>query len=243
MTGFKRIPATIIVLLVIFSGLMLTSTVLGQDSTSQTVPMRRQAPELFYAHGMVGIGMDWYTSSNIQDILPEDFKLGSLGFPFEYGIRGGFKNIGQIEYRKFSTGSHAIRLQGFTGGSGVGGTGIGTVAETPMKFKSTEIAFKLNPFVWTWTGSNTNQPYKCLFLVYGTSDVSYRDDVNDGWKGNGTLYGIEYAMISKIFSADVGVVVQKIEYDEITLVDPDLPLSYDASHIMVYMHIAAGIGM
>jgi len=234
MTGICRMKASPVFLIAFVCLLLAAVAVPAQDTTLQSTGKRPGlAPSLFYVHAMGGLGLDWYSSDDIQDELAEGFKIRSLGLPLQYGIRGGFRNIGQVQYARTSTKAHKIEYSG---------PGSSSIGEIPMKFKSTELVFKLNPLFWTWMNPDRSKPYTCIFLVYGTSTLTYRDDVDDGWEGDGTLFGVEYAFIAKPFTGEFGVVRQNIEYDTTRLFGIEIPYPFDASHLNFYFRIGVGIG-
>jgi hypothetical protein len=228
---------------VIFTGLFtmicwltLSANAQAQDSTSQVRKVNSTQVEYFYIHGMIGVGFDVYKSSDIEALVAEELDVRALGFPFQYGICGGFRNIGQIEYCKYTTSAHNIGTGGFVNGQIV-------TTSVPMKLKATDVLFKINPFIWTWPKSTNGKPANCLFLVFGNGDVSYRDNIGDGFEGSGPIYGLEWATISKYANFSLGATSQNITYDSVRLFHIDIPYEVKASRFMMYVRLGLGYGM
>jgi hypothetical protein len=208
----------------------------AQDSTAQVQKAKGRAVESFYVHGALGMGVDVYSSKDIEDMVVADFNIGSVGFPFQYGIRGGFRNIAQIEYCKYSTSGHSIGMGGFVDGEAV------SLVNVEMELKATDILFKINPFFWSWAKPTNGIPAKCLFLIVGNGDATYLDKVEDGFEGSGTIYGLEWAGISKYVSFSVGATYQNIKFGSTTLSDIDFHEA-NAKRFLMYMRLGLGFGM
>ena len=196
---------------------------LAQDSTN------------VYIHGDIGMSFDIYKSSGIESLVPEELNIHSLGFPFQYGFRCGFRDIIQIEYCKYSTSSHNIGTGGFVNGQIV-------TTSIPMKLKSSDILFKLNPAFWKWSRMEQQRSMSCLFLILGNGDVSYRDNVGDGFDGAGIIYGLELAGMSRYVSFSAGMTYQDIKYDTITLFSINAPYDVKAKRYVLYARIGVGYG-
>ena len=206
-----------------------------QDSTATVQKTKSKQVEYFYIHGALGLTFDVYKSSDIEDLVVEDLDVHALGFPFQYGIRGGFRNIAQVEYCKYSTSAHNIGTGGFVNG------GIVAIS-VPMKLKATDILFKLNPAFWKWIKPVDGNPDNCLFLIIGKGDVSYRDSTGDGFDGSGTIYGLEWAAIAKYVSFSFGATSQNITYETTRLFGIDIPHEVKASRFMIYARMGFGYG-
>lgn len=228
--------APFLALLVLFCCPALIANSQAQDSTVKAQKTKGKQVEYFYVHGEIGLGFDVYNSSDIEALFAEDLKVNSIGFPFHYGIRGGFRNIAQIEYRKYSTSAHNIGTGGFVNGQIVG-------VSVPMKLKATDILFKVNPFFWGWKKPTNGRPAKCLFLIVGKGDMTYRDNINEGFDGSGIIYGLEWAGISKYVSFGIGATYQNITYDKARLFATNFTSDLKASRFMMYMSLGLGYGM
>jgi hypothetical protein len=214
----------------------LTANAQAPDSIPKVRKARTMAVEYFYIHGALGWGFDVYQSSDIEKLFQEKLKVNSVGFPFQYGFRGGFRNIAQIEYSKYTTSAHNIGTGGFVGGEIVG-------MSVPMKLKATDILFKVNPFFWGWTKPTNGRPAKCLFLIVGTSDLTYRDKINEGFDGSGMIYGLEWAGISKYVSFSFGATYQNITYDKARLFGRNFTADMKATRFLMYGTLGFGYGM
>ena len=213
----------------------LVTGVQAQDPTGQSHEMNSRQVGHYYAHGVIGLGFDVYTSSDIEALVPEEFDIHALGFPFQFGVRGGFRHIAQIEYYKYSTSAHNIGRGGYVDG--------GIVTESvPMKLKSTDILFKINPVFWKWAHPKDGNAAKCLFLVLGSGDASYRDNYGDGFDGSGIIYGLELATISKYSSLNIGATYQSIQYETTRLFGIDIPFEVKAKRFLMYVRLGLGYG-
>jgi hypothetical protein len=235
MTRRNRRSASFLAFLVGFCCLVLLANAQAQDSTAPVQKVKSTQVEYFYVHGAIGWGVDVYTSSDIEALVAEELKVNSVGFPFQYGIRGGFRNVAQIEYCKYSTSAHNIGTGGFANG-GIVSTSV------PMKLKATDILFKVNPAFWKWSKPKGGRPAKCLFLILGNGTVTYRDNVNDGFEGSGMIYGLEWAAISKYVSVSFGTTYQDITYDTTRLFGINIPYEVKAKRFMLYMRMGLGYG-
>ena len=207
-----------------------------QDSAAQDQKINSRQVEYFYIHGALGLGFDVYTSSDIEDLVPDDFNVHEIGFPFQYGFRAGFRNIFQFEFCKYKTSAHNIGTGGYVNGE--------IVSESvPMDLKATDLLFKINPIFWKWAKPTTGRPGASLFLVFGNGDVEYRDNVDDGFDGSGMIYGLEVGAVNKYASFSVGMTYQTITYDTITLWDIDVPYEVKASRFLLYTRLGIGFGI
>ncbi|HDY90420.1 MAG TPA: hypothetical protein ENH82_20155 [bacterium] len=111
-----------------------------------------------------------------------------------------------------------------------------------MDYDTSDIQFKLNPKFWKNT-TNSSGFTKAFFLVYGFGDVEWRDRVDDGFEGKSTIYGIEYARISKNVSFSVSFKRYEIAFDETTLFDIPFDHKTDAADYILEIKIGLGLGM
>jgi hypothetical protein len=128
-----------------------------------------KVPTLYFAPS-IGLGGGFHGSSDIDELF--DPGLTPLTVEANLGLRAGYRNIFQLEYRLSSR--------------------TATIAETVnMGISSSQVLFKLNPLSFGESGRNSDTG---LFLVFGLgSSSSMLDDVNDGYR-NGSLktFGLEY---------------------------------------------------
>lgn len=236
MTGCARRSVIIITLLAVF--FCLTAVAGAQTPESAPPPQRARNMQVqyFYIHGALSLGFDAYSSSDIEAIVLEDLDIHSIGFPFQYGLCGGFRNVFQVELSKYSTLAHNIGAGGFVDGEIVS-------ASVPMKLTGTEILFKINPAIWKWKKSTGTRPAQCLFLILGNGDVTYRDNVGDGFEGSSLIYGLEWACVSKCVSFSFGATYQSIKYDTTRLFGIDIPYEVDAKRFLLYVRLGLGFGM
>jgi hypothetical protein len=207
----------------------------AQISTTKVQKTNGRQVDYFYVHGELGMGFDVYKSSDIDALVLEDLKIMAVGFPFQYGIRGGFRNIVQIEYHKCSTSAHNIGTGGFANGQIVG-------VSVPMKLTASDILFKINPAIWKWTKPINGRPAKPLFLILGKGDASYRDKIGEGFDGSGIIYGLEWAGISKYVSFSIGATYQDITYNKVKLFGTNFSSKVKANRFIMYFTLGLGYG-
>jgi hypothetical protein len=227
---FKLIT-TIMVGLII--GIVSAQRVRAQEKQDESGGLLDTQLNYFYVHGSAGVGMCVLSSSDIEKSLPEDFSVTNLGFPLYYNFRAGFLNIIQLEYRKLTTSDHSIGKLGFTGN---GSTGIGRVAETEMDYKSKEQLIKFNPLFWLQSGN------RAIFLIFGTSKVSYLDGLNEGWNGSGSIYGIEWAVVSPYISLSIGATYHDIHFDTYRISNITVMKNFNANQLLFYIEVGLGLG-
>jgi hypothetical protein len=234
-TRGNRQFVSIITFLSVLCCLALVVNAQAQDSTAQVQKTKDMEVKSFYVHGALGWALDVYSSSEINDIFLDQLEINTVGFPFQYGFRGGYRNIAQIEFCKYSTSAHNI---------GTGGLTIeGPVSvSVPMKLKATDVLFKINPFVWSWANRSDGRPDKCLFLILGSGSAEYRDDIGDGFEGSGMIYGLEWAGISKYLSLSLGATYQSITFDRTTIGKWTFPET-QAGRFLMYVRMGLGYGL
>jgi len=207
------------------------------DSIPKVPKTHSRQVKYFYVHALGTLGFDVYNSSDINSLFTNDMEIQSIGFPFQYGIRVGFRHIFQFEYHASSSSSHNIgTVTGYVDGQWVG-------VSVPMKLKATDMLFKLNPLYWSWSGSKTGRPAICLFVIVGTGDVKYKDNINEGFEGSGMIYGLELATVSKFGTWSIGMTTQQITYDKARLFDQDFTADIKASRFILYTSLGLGYGI
>lgn len=193
-----------------------------------------KAPNV-YLHLGGQIGLDWLSSSDIESVVG-DFSVGSLGFPIGLLGRAGFRNIVQAEVQKLNA-HHDLRQVGFTGDDGFFNTGLGTVAEIKMKYKETARLIKLNPAYWNYSQRKAST----VFFIFGTGDITYRDEAGDGWEGTSKIYGLEWTRIQRYTSVSAGLRYSDINFDSNTLSDLR-NRDFAADQYYFYFSFALGLG-
>ncbi len=231
----NRHSVSCLALLAVFYCLAFIGNVQAQDSTAQVQKTKDMEVKSFYVHGALGGALDVYSSSEINDIFLDQLEINTVGFPLQYGFRGGYRNIAQFEFCKYSTSAHNIGTGGLTI------DGIVSVS-VPMKLKATDILFKINPFVWSWANRPNGRPDKCLFLILGSGSAEYRDDIGDGFEGSGMIYGLEWAGISKYVSLSFGATYQSITFDRTTIGEWTFPET-QAGRFLMYVRMGLGFGV
>ena len=235
----KRIGKSLLVWLAIICAIGFSVVANSQETkTTAGVPKTKSRQiKYFYVHALGTLGFDVYKSSDINALFTNDMKINTVGFPFQYGIRAGFRHIVQFEYHASSSSAHNIgTVTGYVNGQWVG-------VSVPMKLKATDILFKLNPIYWSWSGPKTGKPAICLFVVVGTGNVKYKDEINEGFEGSGMIYGLEFATISKFGTWSIGMTTQQITYDKARLFSQNFTADMKASRFILYTSLGLGYGI
>ena len=212
-----------------------TVCVLGTIFWVQPVLAIEEKVPNVYLHLGGQVGLDVLSSSDIESVIGE-YTIGSLGFPVGLLGRVGIRNIIQVEVQELAA-SHNLRQLGFTGDDGFNNTGLGTVAEIKMKYKETAKVIKLNPRYWTYS---LRKPTG-IFLVFGTEDVTYKDNDGDGWSGTSNIYGLEWIIIRRYVSGSAGFRYSAINFDSNTIADWR-NRDFAAGQYNIYFSVAFGLG-
>ena len=82
-------------------------------------------------------------------------------------------------------------------------------------------------------------------MLGGTTEIEYLDEAGDGFKGGGTVYGLEFARIAPngIATASLGIRRYGIEFDRITLFGQTVPFPIDASNWVLHTAVTFGLGL
>jgi hypothetical protein len=205
------------------------------DQTSTTVPdstaLPNNMPNL-YVHAFGGAGFSYLSSDDITSLLGDEFGIG-IGLPtWSYGIRGGFKNIIQLEY------NIGIADHNFNNNS--------IIPDIPsevikMDYKTKDVQIKINPFFWRKTDTSARR-ITSWFLVAGKGDVEWFDTEGDGFTGTSTIYGIEYALLSKYVSGSFSFKRYGIQFDETKLFGFTFKENSGASDYIMEVKIGFGFG-
>jgi len=133
----------------------------------------------FYGHIGGGIGIGFFQSSDIENVLP-GLTIINVGFPISGVLRAGYSNIIQVEYRKLFAGAdHTMETENQFST---------TQIEIDTEFDQDDILFKINPLVGGYHSDRS--PF---FIVLGMGNVEYKDDLGDGFEGNSKTIGVEWA--------------------------------------------------
>jgi hypothetical protein len=183
------------------------------------------APVL-YLHIAGGLGIDLMSCPGINDLVTP-LKGGGLGLNLSAGVRTGFKNIVQLEYR-----TDAAYLHDFLTPE--------EDANIEMTHKAPwALLIKFNPLFLK------GDPGTAWFLVFGLGrNAKYFDKNDHGWKsGDLTVYGLEYDKITRSLEVGVGLEYRTVTYGRIDM--PAFPAAvppYKASFIVAAVHFGIGLG-
>ncbi len=208
---------------------LLGSIEITAQQTAVTNSTKQNLPN-FYGHLFGGAGFSFMSSDDITSLLEDDFGIG-IGLPsWSYGIRCGFRHIAQIEYN-FGKSHHNFNNNSI----------IKSIPSTVIKmdYDTKELQFKVNPFFWT-TSVNSKGYTKAIFLVGGFGDVKWRDKDDDGFEGTSSIYGIEYALLSKHKSLSFSFKRYGLEFDTTTLLG--IPFDYKTNASDYIFEIKFGLG-
>lgn len=188
----------------------------------------------WYAHGGVGWGMGWYTSSDIENELPNDYTIANLSLSgFGLLAHVGYRNLIQIEYDLWSTSAHSLMgdVVDFDD------TGIPIREELDMKYKSSEYLIKINPFYFF----SEDKPW---YIVFGIGAPEFKSK-KDGQKfsGSSTIFGLEYLRSTKNLSGAYGIKYSKITFDPTEFYSINYSKDISSNYILLYFTLAAGFGI
>ncbi len=184
-----------------------------------------------YFHFGGGSGMAILSSDGITSLFGDGVALG-LGFDFSYSITCGYRNLAQLELRRGDS-SHTIRRSGMFGQQ--------PAIEIPMDYDFSEYVAKLN--LLSIAQRNLARGEAALFVVAGTADISYLDKQDDGFRGNASVLGLEFARIApnRRATASFGVRRYDVQFDRITLVGRTVPFDVAASNWVVHTALTVGL--
>jgi len=210
-------------------------------------PAQTKCMPNIYGHVFGGIGFSYLSANDVKDVVGDDWGVG-IGLPtWSYGVRAGFRNIVQVEYN-IGKAHHDLNGTGYKAVP-IGEPGYAEENNDVIKmdYDTSDIQFKLNPKFWKHT-TNSSGYTKAFFLVYGFGDVEWRDRVDDGFEGKSTIYGIEYALISKNVSLSVSFKRYEIAFDETTITyeatQEDITFDKsDAADYIFEIKVGVGLGM
>jgi hypothetical protein len=198
---------------------------LAAQDAETPAPPPAPAP-VFYLHIAGGMGFDLMSCPGINDLVTP-LKGGGLGLNLSAGLRVGFKNIAQIEYRTDASYLHDFLTPEDD-------------ANIEMTHKAPQaVLAKFNPLFWK------GDPGNAWFLVFGLGrNAKYYDKNDHGWKsGDMTVYGLEYDKITRNLEVGVGLEYRTVKYGRIDMpAYPSAVPPYKASFIVAAVHFGIGLG-
>lgn len=186
-----------------------------------------------YVHAFAGGGLSYLSSSDIKDVVSDDFGIG-LGLPtWSYGLRGGFRTIAQVSLN-IGRANHNFNNNSI-------------IPDIPsevieMDYETTDVQFKVNPFFWRTSRTASGQG-KAWFLVWGFTEVDWKDEVGDGFSGKGNIIGIEYALVSTYLSGNFSFKRYAIDFDQTILFGLPFTTETSASDWIFEIKIGFGLGI
>ena len=179
-----------------------------------------------YLHITGSLGLDYMSCPGINDLVTP-LKGGGLGLNLSAGLRLGFRNIVQLEYRLDSSYLHDFLEP-------ANDANIEMTNKTP-----TTLLVKFNPLF------ANSDPKTAWFLVFGVGrNAKYVDKNDDGWKkGDMTVYGLEYDKITRSLELGVSVEYRTVTYGQLEM--PAYPAAvppYKSSFIVAAVHFGIGLG-
>lgn len=188
-----------------------------------------EAPKIFI-HAVIQAGYESMSSRDIEAFMfPYRLKgdwvsSGNVGL----GLRVGFRNILQLEYRADYGGAPDLY--------------ISKNDDIQMKKSNPKVFLvRLNPVFWLM-----KNPFLGLFLVYGEGkDGRYLDQYGYGWRnGDMKIYGLEGQIIFKWISCGIGFDYRDWTYSRLTLYGmKSLSIPFQASSWQIFISLGAGFGI
>lgn len=237
----KESPVRYITLTTTAAALLLAAAVAAQQPTMPTQPRtgstdRPDYPEVFYLHGAVGVGLSVFQSDDakttLRDQFSEPIKITSLGLDLAYGLKAGYRNILQAEYRIEKGIGQKLYWDA------ADGTNAGTRVEVEANLDAKEWLLKVNPaFPWV-------PPYLGVYLVYGQGEPEYFGDLGIRFEdGEKTIFGFEVTRLWRWYAASVSFEYHDLSfglYDDETSV----PMSgtWDGTYWLLQGSFSAGFG-
>ncbi|MCA9759100.1 MAG: hypothetical protein KDA27_25125 [Candidatus Eisenbacteria bacterium] len=184
-----------------------------------------------YVHFGGGAGLAFMSSDDITELFGDQFTIG-LGFHLSWSVALGFRNLVQAEIRRGDS-AHTLRNNNIV---------TNTSVEIPMDYDYTEYVAKLN--LLGLSRGNLRKGETSLFLLGGACDVEYLDEAKDGFKGNGSVIGMEFARFAPngVAAVSLGVRRYGIEFDRITLFGQTVAFPANASNWVMHTAVTVGLG-
>ena len=202
-----------------------------ESTDPTTIPAPVAEKTGVYVHIGGGAGLALMSSDTITDLFGDQFAIG-LGLHLSWSLAAGYRNLLQMEVRRGDS-SHTLRDNNIVTNESV---------EIPMDYDFTEYVFKAN--LLALSSGNRAGRVSALFALGGTSSVEYLDEVGDGFKGDGTVLGLEYWRIapSGALAITLGLRRYEIEFDQITLFGETVPVKVEASNYVLHTAVTFGLG-
>jgi hypothetical protein len=216
----------------VLAGIAIAAFTLGAVKTgaAQTADRESAAPRgvtgFLHVGGVAGLGL--LTSSDITGLLSDEFGI-SISEELSLMARAGFKNFLQIEYRR-TDGAHNFLNNQLVNGQ------FQTIAKIPMDYDVNEFIAKLNPF-----GFSSNSPTG-WFITVGRSEIDWLDTEGDGFSGSGLILGLEFGILQRWTSTQIGLVHHSIDFDEATLLGMTFTSDISAGNWILYVSVGIGPG-
>lgn len=195
-----------------------------------SAPASGQEVPAFYVHVGGAVAGEILSSEVISALVPDyDVK-----YTISYALlaRAGLGQVVQGEYRQ-GKGDHDLRLTGFFRGT------IGVVDERRMDYEFSEWTVKFNP-------AFSEKRQFPAYLVAGQSEVDYLNEQGEGFRGSGTVLGIEFVGVTRNLSVTFGVKRHGLSFDPVSLDFFGAPVQQDvsigAANWVIDFTIAAGMG-
>jgi|GEM_PF-4855575 len=234
-------------LMLIFSLSTFAQEVQTVDSTGNEIitpttnqnkkPVAKQARQYklpwFHVHAVGGLGLGFLSADEIRELLGDQFGIG-LDFSKSYGVRAGFRNIFQFELN-YGRGEHDFNFNSIRPDVN------SQVIE--MNYKSDDQLFKVNPLFMVdgFLGPKGNG-HQSIWIVWGNSDVSWKDNSGDGFTGEGSVLGFEYTLMNSFLSITYAMRRYDIEFDETVLGETRFDVRTGGSELIFEMKLGFGFG-
>ncbi|MCA9756870.1 MAG: hypothetical protein KDA27_13785 [Candidatus Eisenbacteria bacterium] len=184
-----------------------------------------------YAHFGGGAGLAFLSSDDITELFGDEFTIG-LGFHLSWSVALGFRNLVQAEIRRGDS-AHTLRNNNIV---------TNTSVEIPMDYDYTEYVAKLN--LLGLSRGNIRKGETALFLLGGACEVEYLDEAKDGFKGSGSVIGMEFVRFAPngVAAVSLGARRYGIEFDRITLFGQTVAFPANASNWVMHTAVTVGLG-
>lgn len=201
-------------------------------TASEAVPAVRPTGLGVYLHFGGGAGLALMSSDAITQLFGDGFGI-EIGTHLSYSFSTGFRNQVQLEYRNGDS-AHTLSSNNIL---------TQQATEIPMDYDYAEWVAKVNlllPSASNWRGREN-----ALFVVIGKTEVNYLDKAKDGFKGSGSLLGLELAHFAPNSRACAAFGVRRydIDFDRIILSGHTARLAVSARNWVFHTSISVGLGV
>lgn len=216
----------------ILAALFLLATAVSAAPEAPASPQQRATvtESSLNLHAGLGLGLALMTSDQLTEVFDDRFGIG-IGMHLSASATVGLGHYLQAEFRRGDS-SHTLRDNDLVNN---------VTTEIPMDYDFTEVVAKLNLFALS-AGGRAN-PAKALFLVVGKVDVDYLDEAGDGFRGDGTIVGLEIGRFGPSASASFGIRRYGLTFNEISLEDFTVLTELDASNWVLHTSFSIGLGL